>query len=166
MMPSHLLPAFRLLCAAQNVREHEDDMMPDVYWMEREGRQLGFRVPNAGERARATGRGPYLQALDLTDRELYDLVGNHFDPDAVLVRISRAVGDWLLHGTYAGPAPVPPAELTRIFHQVQTEVRRARIPVEDSAYPSDLRGPIATWGNASGTGSSTLTAAEYGRGAQ
>ena len=122
--------------------------------------------PTQGRERGLRAEAPYLQALGLTDRDLYDLVGNHFDPDAVLVRVSRAVGDWLLRGAYAGPEPVPPAELTKIFQQVQAEVRRARVPAADSPYPGDLRGQIDTWGDADGTGSSTLIAAEYGRGAQ
>ena len=165
MMPAHLLPAFRLLCTAPNVREHEEAIMPVINWMESEGPQAGFRIPNVDERARATGRGPYLQALGLTARQLYDLIGNNFDPDAVLMRISPAVGDWLLRGAYEGPPPVPPAELMRIFLQVQAEVRQANIPAEDSPFPWDLRDPIATWGAVDGA-ISGRAAAERGRGGQ
>ena len=117
------------------------------------------------ERARATGRGPYLRALGLTDRQLYDLIGNHFDPDAVLMRITPAIGDWLLRGAYEGPRPVSPAELTRIYRQAQAEVRRMNIPAEDSPFPWDLREVIATWGAAGGA-SADGTAADRGRRAQ
>ena len=81
------------------------------------------------------------------------------------MRIGPAIGDWLLRGAYEGPPPVSPAELSRIFLQVQAEVRRANIPAEDSPAPWDLREPIATWG-AAGSAGNDGAAAERGRRAQ
>ena len=72
-----------------------------VRWMEQCGEGLGFRVPNPAERARATGRGGYYAALGLSQRGLFDLVGDHLDPDALLVRIGDPIVAWLHGGGYA-----------------------------------------------------------------
>eukprot|EP00969_Alexandrium_andersonii_P192581 8507615-Alexandrium_andersonii.AAC.1 len=54
--------------------------------MEEHGLQWGLRRPTAEERARATGVGPYLVTLNLTDRPMYDAQGNSFHPMVVAIR--------------------------------------------------------------------------------
>ena len=92
-IPKHLQASFKLLWHGCP-REQEDSTLPAARWINTHGTRLGFRVPNAGERARATGRGAYLSSLKLTEAQLYDLVGNHFDPDALILRIGPLLRAW------------------------------------------------------------------------
>jgi hypothetical protein len=82
----------------------------------------------------------------LTDLELYNAVGNHFDVDAVWARLvgplSRAV---------AGPGAgrhhfIPPADLVAIYFGLQQEVQGTGrgIPTEPSPFPEDLHGILAS----------------------
>merc|ERR1711923_272991 len=102
ILPRHLHAAFRLLCRGCP-RDQVDSILPVARWINTYGARLGFRVPNAAERARATGRGAYLSSLDLSEAQLYDLVGNNFDPDALILRIgppSSGLGPRLLPPLY------------------------------------------------------------------
>ena len=170
-MPTSLHRAFKQLCTLRQVREHEDSILPVVHWMEQHGRELGFRIPHAVERARATGRGAYLLALGLSERQLYDLVGNHFDGDAVLLRVGQATSDWLHHGTYEGPTPPAPGRITQIYRRVREAVRAHNVPAEEHSYPADLRDSIyaatAAWAPPSEMAREPASAAaEHGRGMQ
>ena len=55
-LPPALQPGFRVLRNGAP-REEEDRAIPVVKWMEEHGRRLGYRVPSARVRARATGQG-------------------------------------------------------------------------------------------------------------
>ena len=93
LLPKHLHAAFRLLWHGCP-RDQEESILPVARWIQAYGTRLGFRVPNAVERARVTGRGAYLLALGLNEAQLYDLVGNHFDPDALILRIGPLLQAW------------------------------------------------------------------------
>ena len=109
--------------------------------MEEEGRQLGFRVPSAAERARATGQEAYLVQLrhvdgaGFSDRDLFDWTGNHFDPDAVVIRILNAIrvgADTRPH-TYLDP----PAVLAG-YYALRDRVARDGTAVQRQPVPIDL----------------------------
>ena len=75
--------------AGDGARDPERERKADVtaQWMHENGTQLGFRAPNAGERARAFGMGQYLESLGLSEKDLFDATGNMFDKDALFVRV-------------------------------------------------------------------------------
>ena len=62
LVPAHLKDAFAALLTGPRW-EKEQDALPAVEWIEEEGRRLGFRIPMASERAKATGQGEYLGLL-------------------------------------------------------------------------------------------------------
>ncbi len=86
----------------------------------------------------STGRGDYLRSLGLRHLELYDAVGNHFDPDALrnrlegplarIVRAPQASKHWYL----------APADLAVIYRCLAEEVRSCGIPVQASPFPGDV----------------------------
>ena len=92
LVPAHVLPAFHAVWSgAGSVRP--DVAAPFALWVEQAG-GAEFRVPNAFERARATGQASYWGQLGLTPQELYDAVGNYFDPDALRLRLASPLEAW------------------------------------------------------------------------
>ena len=139
--PEDVRPGLRVLWRGE-ARQSEDVALVAVRWIERCGDALGFRAPRATERARATGRGDYLVALGLPERGLYDLVGDHFDPDALLVRILGPIRAWARGEAAAAPDPLEPRELMRIYARVRNEVVRSGCQAAAGPFPDDLRGPL------------------------
>ena len=141
-------------------RQDENSAIMAARSIEHEGAGLGFRPPNCVERARATGRGAYLGALGLTARQLYDLVGDHFDPDALVIRVLSPLRNWLAGGALPeAPPPLSPGELLRVYARVRARVLREGCPTESGPFPDDLRAPLILAGDGS-------LAAQGGRGAQ
>ena len=140
LVPAHLKDGFAALLTGPR-REREHEALPVIEWMEEEGRQLGFRVPSAAERARATGQEAYLAQLrqvegaGFSDRDLFDWTGNHFDPDAVVIRILGAIstGAHTRAHTYLDP----PAVLAGYF-ALRDRVARDGTAVQRQPVPIDL----------------------------
>ncbi len=140
LLPQHLKDSFAALLTGPR-REREQEALAVVDWMEEDGRQLGFRVPSAHERARATGQGDYLTRLrntagaGFTDRDLFDWTGNHFDPDALVLRIGTAFAA----GTVNRPHTYldPPAVL-RGYDALKRRVAADNTPVQRQPVPIDL----------------------------
>ena len=98
------------------------------------------RPPTAEERARSTGRSAHLEALDLTPRQLFDVVGNHFDPDSLNIRWGICIRNWLVQPTDLGMIPRPPSHQLAIFKQVRRAVAALEVPVDVSQpFPKDIR---------------------------
>jgi hypothetical protein len=95
---------------------------PTALWIQANGRNLGFRVPTANERAAAYGMAPYLTSLNLTERDLFDATGNMFDPDALLARIACPLDSWLRGGTSPPAEPTNPAALLAIYSRLKNRV--------------------------------------------
>ncbi len=141
-------------------RRDECGAIVAVRWMEQCGEGLGFRVPNPAERARATGRGGYYAALGLSQCGLFDLVGDHLDPDALLVRIGDPIVAWLNGGGVPDPPPVvTPTALRAIYARVAVQVEQGGCPVERDPFPADLRDALLNASN-------PPLAAEHGRGSE
>ena len=104
-MPSDIRGLYRILLGGQIAYDDERGMGPVMDWIHNEGPRLGYRVRNPEERARATGRAQYFAARGLSDVQLYNAVGNHFDPDALRIRM-KSLG-WHHQGRYAPETPVP-----------------------------------------------------------
>ena len=124
-------------------RDDESSGIAAARWIERHGGSLGFRTPLPEERARATGRGAYLMELGHSPRQLYDLVGDHFDPDALLLRVVVPMRDWLHGSSLPAPPPAPtPREVLRLYGQLRQRVIEAGYPAEAGPFPRDLRAPL------------------------
>ena len=136
-LPPNLSDGFRILW--QGARVDEDRAIEVVRWIEANGRCEGFRVPSAQERARATGQGGYLTSLGLTTRQLYDAVGNHFDPEPVAIRMADLVHDWFRGCPTAHHACASPNQIRDIYSCLTHGVSVAGIPVEDSPFPRDVQ---------------------------
>ena len=112
-------------------------MAPLLEWFHARGPALGFRIPSNHERTRATGRANYLMALGLNEVQLFDAVGNHFDPDALLARIQGPL-HWIA-GTRNVPHRYPtPADLAVMYRALADQVARSGAPVAPSPFPPDL----------------------------
>ena len=156
LLPAHLHDGFRALCAGQ--RDEEHDAIPVARWIEAHGRRHGFRVPHAIERARATGQGAYLQQLQLGPRQLYNAVGNHFDPEALAIRMALAIEDVLVRGDTQAHAFPDPQALIVIYQRLADHVRtldNGNIPVTPGPFPRDIAALLANWdGTATACGDS------------
>ena len=138
MMPQNIRQLYcRLLGRDLSPRE-ERAVTPAVDWIDREGRARGFRVPTARERACSTGRGPYLDELRLTEVQLYDAVGNHFDPDALRARLRQPLAT-VLNGSAARAHAFPtPSDLRDEYRQLARAVRGTGVPVQEAPWPQDI----------------------------
>ena len=146
LLPPHLHDGFRTLCSGQ--RDDEYAAIQVARWIEANGRRYGFRIPHAVERARATGQGAYLQQLQLGPRQLYDAVGNHFDPDALAIRMALAVEDVLVRGDTPAHVFLDPHALLTIYQRLAATVRtleNGTIPVADGPFPRDIAALLSTW---------------------
>ena len=80
--------------------------------------------------------------------QLYNVVGNHFDPDALACRLYGPLRALLDGPRDARHAYLEPADLAGLYHSLAREVRQqtvrvrggatANIPVRPSPFPDDL----------------------------
>ena len=98
-------------------------------------------------------------ALGLTEQQLYDAAGNHFDADAVAFRLGGVLGTL---GAPCKPAPVylHPERLLQLYARVRRQVLLQGCPAEQPPIPSDLRAPLLL----ARSSHTTPLAAEDGRG--
>ena len=141
LIPAELRDSYQLLLRGAP-RDRESETLPIVGWMQQHGTALGFRTPTAQERARATGHSVYLNDLlrigqgSFTERDLYDWTGNHFDPDAVVIRILGPLR------AAAGRPPAhtflsPPALLAG-YYALRDRIAGEGFQVREHPVPSDL----------------------------
>ena len=142
LAPAEVRPGLEVIWRGQ-ARRDEASGVTAARWIEQYGEAHGFRTPRPEERARATGRGTYLVALGHSPRRLYDLVGDHFDPDALLLRVVVPMREWLAGGNLPAPAPaIAPRAALRVYAQVRRAVVAAGYPAEPGPFPRDLRAPL------------------------
>ena len=91
LMPPDVRTSYHSLLADD--RGNEDAAQTAVNWIDRHGPAAGLWTPNTTERMRAIGPAAYLQSLKLSEVQLYNMTGNHFDP--------RALGHRLLQPLFA-----------------------------------------------------------------
>ena len=98
-----------------------------------------MRVATVAERVRSTGRYGYLMSLGLSDRALLDAVGNHFDPDALIVCVMRPLFAWANGDRWRHEFPSP-RRLMESFRRVREWVEReGEVTVTTHPFPEDLR---------------------------
>ena len=137
-MPSEVSALYRLLLRGHMSYAEESRMGPVIDWIHQEGPTLGYRVPNPIERARATGRAQNLNELGLNDVQLYNVVRNHFDPDALRARIRGPLFRATRNGTALRHLYPTPADLSVMYQLVAREVVNNGIPAAPSPFPPDL----------------------------
>ena len=146
LIPDDLRDGYQLLLRGAP-RDRENDILPVVGWMQQHGAAMGFRTPTAQERARATGHSVYLNDLlhvgqgSFTERDLYDWTGNHFDPDAIVIRVLgplRALAGRSLAHTFLSP----PALLAG-YYALRDVVAREGLQVREHPVPTDLIGAFS-----------------------
>ena len=140
-MPEQVRDGFRGIMASRGptnggLRDRAKERGADVaaQWMHENGAPLGFRAPNAGERARAFGMGRYLADLGLSEKELFDATGNMFDKDALIARIGCAIKRWV--GGEELPARDAPSP--RQIGVAYETLRRASAVVEATPRPAPV----------------------------
>ena len=147
IMPSEVRAVYLPVLRGGLTREQELSAQLAVTWIEDHGRELGFRVPSPSERARSTGRGEYLEALQLSPNQLYNAVGNHFDADALRVRLLRPLQQLFATGDIHRHKFMAPADLAIVYQIIAARVNREHIPTEPAAFPADLAAALtATFG--------------------
>jgi hypothetical protein len=140
LLPEHLKASFAALLDGPQ-RRNEQAALAVVEWIEAEGRQLGFRVPSPAERARSVGQYEYLTRLrntpgaGFTDRDLFDWTGNHFDPDALGLRIATALNSGVAHQPYSY---LDPASILAGYDELKRTVAAEGVAVQPQPVPLDL----------------------------
>lgn len=101
--------------------EDERWLEPVMTWIDEQGPRLGYRVPTPNKGARSTGRFNYLTALRLSEAQLFNAVGNHFDPDALRARIeglcARSSGARPTDNILSRHRPTWPSSTTRLLQR-------------------------------------------------
>ena len=144
LLPKRLVSAYRLLC--RGVTKHHEARMDEVaQWFAEVDKRFGFRIPNIYERMIATGQFEYLRALEstgtLTGQAIYDMIGNHFDADALVLRIFTLIWDWARGATIPPPPPaLPPARILCIYQEVAQQVRAHGLEPAVFSFPERHRG--------------------------
>ena len=133
-MPSDIGDLYRVLLGGTMTYDVERRMGPVMDWIHNEGPRRGYRVPTPDERARATGRAQYFAALGLNEVQLYNAVGNHFDPDALRARIRGPLS------RIGREEPTPrhqyptPADISVIYQEVAREVAGSTFPLHQHRF--------------------------------
>ena len=141
LIPHDLQGGYQLLLGGAP-RDRESDILPVVRWMQQHGVANGFRPPTALERARATGHSTYLSDLlrvgrgSFSERDLYDWTGNHFDPDAIVIRILEPLR--ALTGSFLGHDFLPPPALLAGYYTLRDATAREGLQVREHPVPTDL----------------------------
>ena len=112
---------------------------PYVSWLLTRGPQLGVRPPTVDERARATGYGRYLLALrefGLTDLDLWNLTGNHFDCTSVQLMLAPLLRNWVYLQPVPATACPAPATLARILAGLVPVIQASLGPIPFTPQPA------------------------------
>ena len=119
-------------------REAEREAIPVLDWIDDHGREHGFRIPTPRERARSTGRMDYFDELRLSDVQLFDAVGNHFDADALRCCVTGPLADQLSRLPRGTHRVRPPADLAVVYRRLAVGVRAQGMQVAPGPFPLDL----------------------------
>ena len=76
----------------------------------------------------------------LRPSQLYDAVGNHFEPDALNIRWGSCIREWLANPVDAGTRPKTPTQRTLIFEEVRrVSMTWAFNRLSLTRFPKDVR---------------------------
>ena len=119
-----------------------------------DGRDHGYRVPTAYERARETGRERYLAALGLSEKALYDLCGNHFAVEAVIAVAGSQIWDWLEYGAVHSVQYPNVYQVLQIYENIKAHVEQQHVPAVQTPVPHEVIHYIGACIGQLGTGAS------------
>ena len=125
-------------------RGRDAEMEEVARWFAERDKKYGFRIPNNYERMLATGQFEYFRALEgtgfINGQAMYDLLGNHFDADALLLRVFSLIWSWATGGGVPLPPPAhPPAHILGLFQEVARQVRSHGLePAVPQPFPQDV----------------------------
>ncbi len=140
LTPAEVRTSYHALLADD--RGNEEAAQAAVAWIDRQGASAGFRPPNTTERLRAIGSAAYLQSLKLTDVQLYNMTGNHFDPRALGHRLLQPLFALTqLHNPkqHAFPSPADAFHLLgELCARLVAEHGTRDFPLEETPFPMDL----------------------------
>ena len=133
------VPGFKAVCNGTH-GQNEQDAMVYARWVSTHGHRFGFRPPTVAERVRSTGQETYLRSLHLSERELFDLTGNHFDCNAVQTIIAPLLRDWVYLRRVPGWSYPSPASQAPLLASLSELVRQhcPQLALQDAPWPADL----------------------------
>ena len=135
MLPVETHQAFKMVWTRGYI--DEGAAAPYVDWV-RAHSDLGFRVPNAQERARVTGHEFYWNALGLTEQQLYDAVGDYLDPAAVVMRLLHPMRDWVTGAARPRHDYPGPCLLWDLYDELAESLVGTRFEPVACPFPPDL----------------------------
>ena len=143
LLPVRLQKAWDIIASQQWSKDRQTEDQDDVArWISEFGPPLGFRPACTRERAKAVGLWQYLSALELTDKEGADALGNAFDKDVVASRIGGALIECLadvVSPRVSEQRRWPhPLDLVRSHRELTNELRRRKFEPEAGPFPHDL----------------------------
>ena len=152
VLPASLQAPWAAFCAGNRQAADEQAAIPAFEWISQHGGENGFRPPNTRERSRAMGVDAYMDALarcgPLSDRDIYDVQGDAFDPDAVLLRVGAPLLHWLRGGNLATYACPPILHCFAAHSRLLGALRRAgHVPPVTNPFPADLRASLLREGS-------------------
>ena len=105
-----------------------------------------------------------MHSLGLEQRALFDLVGYHFDVDALIIRLPSPLRRWQ-EGIRPRQRYVHPGQLLRIYNRIRGWVEGQVCPAEGSPFPADLHDALLAAGVDADASQDVVTtmAAEAGR---
>ena len=133
------IPGFRAVCAGTHIA-NEADAMVYARWVSEHGHLYGFRPPTVDERVRSTGQEAYLHALNLSQRDLFDLTGNHFDCSAIQTVVAPLLRDWVYLRRVPGWTYPAPAFQASLLASLGETVHRhyPNLALQQAPWPNDL----------------------------
>ena len=140
-MPTDVRDTYRTLM--EDDRASEDEAQRAVDWIERHGPTLGFRPWNNAERVRAIGPAAYLNSLGLSPVQLFNLIGNHFDPRALGHRILQPMFALMQHRQPRWHQFPSPADALAFFEELRIKLLgmhggQSASRLEELPFPNDL----------------------------
>lgn len=143
LMPEAIRPLYSRILRGEVPQGEERQVAAAMDWIGDAGSAHGFRIPNVRERMRSTGREEYLETLRIGQLEMFNLVGNHFDPDALRVRLQEPLNRALAAPEGTRHQYCSPGSLAVIYRSIATQIRSEGMQVQPAPFPMDLRCPLA-----------------------
>ena len=145
-MPAGPRPGWRLLARGRLQRSEEAEALGAARWIADHGAEIGVRIPNTRERARALGLEDHyaqLRGQGLGLAALFTAQGNSFDHIAVSRRIGQAVRTWLRGGLTERHLYPRPAVVDDIYQHLKAPIEAGAdggppLRCQPTAFPADL----------------------------
>ena len=145
LLPADLRAGWLLIERGLATGDREREAIPTAAWIAAHGEGLGFRTPNAAERARAMGMAAYLDSfrrLGLDDLHLFNAQGNSFDRAVVAMWTREALATWTAGGALARHTYPGPADVVAVYEQLRVAVLSTGTAACLHPFPRDLQATL------------------------